>query len=69
MTNQILLFTRLSIEKEFTISTLRMSFLAYSLGMDAFILLNIEGASNGKMKPRVLKIAIEITREYQLTKE
>ena len=41
----------------------------YSLITDAFTLLGIEGASNGKMKPRVSNMAVEITRGCPLTLE
>jgi hypothetical protein len=37
--------------------------------MDAFTLLDIEGANNGEMKPRVLNAAVEITRGCRLTLE
>ena len=37
--------------------------------MDAFTLLDIEGANNSKMKPRVPNTAVEIARGCQLTLE
>ena len=37
--------------------------------MDAFRLLDIEGASNGKMGPIVPNVAVKITRGFRLTLE
>ena len=39
----------------------------YSLVMDAFILLDIEGGSNSEMRPSVSIVAVEITRSCRLT--
>ena len=50
-------------------SKLRILFLAYSLVIDDFTPLNIEGTSNGEMKPRVPKVAVEIASGFQLTLE
>jgi hypothetical protein len=37
--------------------------------MDVFALLNIKSASNGEMKPRVPKVALEIIKGFRLTLE
>ena len=37
--------------------------------MDAYTVLDIEGARNGEMKPRVSNVALEITRGCRLTLE
>jgi hypothetical protein len=37
--------------------------------MDAFTLLDIEGVSNGEMKPRVPNVFVEITTGCRLTLE
>ena len=37
--------------------------------MDAFTLLDIEGTSNGEIKPRMPSVAVEITRVCRLTLE
>ena len=63
----ILGFTYLSIEKEFSVSTLWIRFFAYFLVMDAFAQLEVEGASSDEIKPRVPNIAVEIARGCRLT--
>ena len=50
-----------SIGKESSVSTLRILFLKYSLVMDVFTLLDIEGTSSEEMKPRLPNVAVEIT--------
>ena len=40
--------------------------MTYSLVMDTFTLLVIEGAINGKMKPKMPNLAVEITRGCRL---
>ena len=56
-------------KKQCKVSTLRIILLSYSLVMDAFRLLEPENISDGKMKPRIPNVAVEITKEYRLTLE
>ena len=43
--------------------------MTYVLVIDAFTLLDIEGAKNSEMKPRVPNVAVEITRGCRITLE
>ena len=49
--------------------TLRILFLVFSIAVEAFRLLDIEGLSNGEKKFNVSNVAVKITMNCQLTLE